>query len=649
MLSVVLFHFDFPFLEGGFVGVDVFFVISGYLITKKLLGEIRETGQIDFGAFYEGRIRRLFPALLATLVATAAAGYFLMPPSGMNELGQSVLASVLGVANIFFWLQTGYFDTASLDKPLLHMWSLGVEEQFYILWPVVLLLLATRSMNGQRIAFAGIFVASLLACAFVMRGFPGMPFLTDPLAEGPSISFYLTPFRGFEFIAGAALCLLPAVRHRWAGEASTALGLALIAWAVLSFDHTTPFPAFNALIPAIGSALVIYGGQNSRVGMMLRVRPMVWIGLISYSLYLVHWPLVTFYRLENGALDRWDKIALLAISFAAATLMHRFIERPFRTRGSRFHLRRQHLFGGLGVGVALSLAFTVTSVGGMVWRVPGMENAMSSVSAYGGEDCPFPGCEAGTGAVPILVAGDSFARQLYTGLTAEFPEQRFVFRDQRTCATWSLRWSRWDGDTDPRTCLPERQIVLDHLAQGLPVILANHWGISSFFDANQLALTGRLDRMDIQDDEAFSFAASEVAQIMAETEAPILVIANPPDTTSIGDLQKCMFKSLSGACSTLPIEAVNRRRGFAQAASAMGLEVIDPFDALCNQTSCATYDGQGLFYSDEYHLSRLGSERFIAGLRPEFEAFFQSIQAAPNTAGLLHEDGDDALIHQAAD
>jgi peptidoglycan/LPS O-acetylase OafA/YrhL len=627
VLAVVLYHFDVRRISGGYVGVDVFFVISGFLITGNLLREIQDYGRVDFGAFYERRIRRLFPALFVTVAATAIGGMWVLSPSVLRDLGQSAPASIFGVANIYFWLQSGYFDSASLQKPLLHMWSLGVEEQFYLFWPATLLLLSGLGPPRRGAAVAVFFVVSLVLCVYVMRGFSGMPFMTDPLAEGSSIAFYLTPFRVFEFIAGAAVCLFPQPTARWLSETVAGVGLVMIGWAIVAFNHDTAFPSYNALVPSSGAAMVIFGGRNSLAGGLLRLKPIVWIGLISYSVYLVHWPLVTFYRFGRAeALSSIDKVLLSVVTIVIATLMYAFVERPFRSKASRFYLSRRKLFSGAALGVTLSVAFAAATAGGMIWRFPELANVMAPSSGYGGDDCPFPGCDVGSEGTPILVIGDSFGRQLYAGLVAEFPRQRFMFRDQRTCATWSTQWMRHDPGTDPATCLPERRILFDHLGSGLPVILANHWGWSDLIDAEKLA-TGVVVEEKIDATAATRFAANEVRKMANQFDAPILIVANPPDVTPLGDLERCVFSSPSGVCVTVPLSEIEGRRQFAEEAAALGLDVIDPYDALCDLISCRNYDERGLYFSDPYHLSRLGSQIVVKELHDEFAVFVAAANA----------------------
>jgi peptidoglycan/LPS O-acetylase OafA/YrhL len=261
VLPVVLFHAGFELFGGGFVGVDVFFVISGFLITGLIRNECAR-GTFSFRVFYLRRARRLLPALLATLMLSLAAGYWMLPPSDMRALGQSAFAALLSLSNMLFWLQSGYFDNASHLKPLLHTWSLSVEEQFYLVWPLALVLglrLGSRAWLPGLIA-AGV-IGSLLGCEIA-------------LSVDPSAAFFFLPFRAFELGLGALLAFLPPLvshRNAWR-EACTATGLGMIFLAVFLYSESTRFPGFSALLPCVGAALVLVGGEAQYVGALLRNR-----------------------------------------------------------------------------------------------------------------------------------------------------------------------------------------------------------------------------------------------------------------------------------------------------------------------------------------------------------------------------------------
>lgn len=615
VLAVVFYHVGFADFSGGFVGVDVFFVISGYLITNILVAEHARTGQIDFVSFYERRVRRIVPALAATCAVTLIVAALLMAPEHLAGTAQSVVASLFGVANILFWTQSGYFDTAADLKPLLHTWSLGVEEQFYLLWPIVLLAcLNTSRAVAPFFLLIPLFVLSLAANYWAAPGFGGWPMLTEPLADGGSIIFFLMPFRVFEFAIGAALVWVNS--SRWSNlthEILLIVGLSFISWSVLTFSSDMLFPAHNALIPCAGAALVILGGRAKFTGLLLRNPLVAGIGLISYSLYLVHWPVIVFVRYATlDPLNALSASGVLALSVLLAICSYKFVEQPFRRPGSKLRLKRRPLFiSCLMTAVVVGLP-AVSASSGWHWRIAASGTLESIYNVYGGEDCVGLSCEHGTQGKPIVVTGDSFSKQLYEGLTRNFPEQRFIFVNHHLCTFFSPDWVRMNSRPDHvADCLAKRERFYELVgANGAEkVIIANNWIRDRYFSV-AAAKEGRTEVIHIQRN------SKELAQfIVQEVEAlkeylgleDILIIANPPSLGPAPDLSACLGRPLSApsACRYTDLVDVQERRHLASEPTS--LPVLDPFDAFCNADHCANYDERGFYYSDNAHLSKLGS------------------------------------------
>jgi peptidoglycan/LPS O-acetylase OafA/YrhL len=360
ILPVVLFHYRAPGFAGGFVGVDVFFVISGYLITALIQAEMAR-GTFSLAHFYERRLRRIFPGLFAMLAVISAAAFVVFFPVDLVRYAQSLFATALFGANFEFWREAGYFDAFANQKPLLHLWSIAVEEQFYLLFPALLILLR-RSAPRLRIPAVGfVFVASFALSAW-------------GTGAAPVATFYLLPARAWELMLGALLALgaVPPIRSRLASEILSAVGLLLIGAAIFTFTPDTPFPGPAALLPCAGAALVIHAAQPERtlVGRALTVQPLVFIGLISYSLYLWHWPVFVFatyvhFREPAGM----ESVALLVLSFALAALSWRLIEQPFRR--SRRRITRRVLFPGaaFAAGLTAASAAFATSTDGLPERL----------------------------------------------------------------------------------------------------------------------------------------------------------------------------------------------------------------------------------------------------------------------------------------
>lgn len=340
VILVLLCHAGFSGFEGGFIGVDIFFVISGYLITRNILHDM-EQGQFSFKDFYIRRARRIFPAMYATLLCTGIAAVFIFPALHIERLGESILYASLGFSNIFFWSEAGYWDISANFKPLLHYWSLAVEEQFYFIWPALLLCLY-RYRNGPEIWIwiTAISLVSVLAAQIM-------------LDVDENAAFYLTPFRVAEFGLGACLLWLNSNQKGYY-IALFLLSLAMILYCVITFSEHTPFPGIMALIPCLAASAIIFMRHESIVVMVLGNRIMVGIGKISYSLYLVHWPVFIFYRYAmNDDVTDAHMVMLIAFCFTLATLMYFYVEQPFRRRSSSKAYSDKIFIGAMAVLILL--------------------------------------------------------------------------------------------------------------------------------------------------------------------------------------------------------------------------------------------------------------------------------------------------------
>jgi peptidoglycan/LPS O-acetylase OafA/YrhL len=346
ILPVMLYHAKLG-CPGGFVGVDVFFVISGYLITSLILDELAG-GTFSLIHFWERRIRRILPMAGVVMAATMVAASFWYLPGDFALIGKSAAAQAVFAGNFFFWKQSGYFAPNWDTKPLLHTWSLAVEEQFYLLFPPLIVLLARFKNNTVIKAMAGLALASL---ALSIAGANSKHFQSQ--------TFYLLPGRAWELLLGA---LLAALRGRIGDggalrEISGWLGIGLIAWPVFYFSEATVFPGLGAFPPCLGTAMVIFSSERklSAAGQVLAMRPLVFIGLISYSLYLWHWPLLSFAAYSSKDLPETAvRMGLLGASFILAMLSWQWIEKPFRQR--QILQERRHIFAFAAVSLMTLLA-----------------------------------------------------------------------------------------------------------------------------------------------------------------------------------------------------------------------------------------------------------------------------------------------------
>ena len=386
VLPVVLYHAGFNGPSGGFIGVDVFFVISGFLITSIVAREITE-GRFSLISFYERRARRILPALTGVILASFAVGWFVLLPIEMKNLGQSAFATAFFLSNVYFTLKLDYFAQAAEFAPLLHTWSLAVEEQFYLFFPPLLMLVFWRRWWRPLWVVTGLSLLSFTAAVVV-------------LPSKPDWVFYLIPFRAWELGAGAMLALvsLRPPQGRMAREVLAVAGLFAILVPVFTLDAATPFPAAAALPPVVGATLLIWigtQGGGSMVSALLSRRALVWTGLISYSLYLWHWPILAFLRIVLGTAVLPMPIAITAVaaSIALAWLSYRFVERPFRVHTSRgFGRRSIFAVSALSLATVITAGWILHVSDGFPARLPA---AVSAIAAFAEDTSEGPPADAG--------------------------------------------------------------------------------------------------------------------------------------------------------------------------------------------------------------------------------------------------------------
>jgi peptidoglycan/LPS O-acetylase OafA/YrhL len=431
VLTVVAFHFDLRTIApGGFVGVDVFFVISGFLITRIIYGDI-SSGKYDIIDFYDRRMRRIFPALFLIFICCIAATYFLKLHSLAALTAKSLTASAFFVSNLFFYETYGYFDEAAELNPLLHTWSLSVEEQFYVLFPIFVFAMRRFTPIVRTASILAIAVGSVICSAWLVK--------TD--VNG---AFYLVQSRAWELMVGSFLAngILRPIADSLAAEIVAVVGLGMIVGSVLLLHDTSAFPGFAAIPACVGAASIIYSGSSSRtlVSQALGLWPVRFVGLISYSLYLWHWPVIVIYRYFREP-SRVEKLGLVVCCIFLAALTWQFIEKPFR--------RKPHLLGSkttLCVGGLLMIALsTVAMIGATVpfgssrrdilvdfmnrdWAPLMREGTCFLTTKH--DDLHFfdvSRClNVRVGVPNVLILGDSHAADLWPGLNATFPNVNFL-------------------------------------------------------------------------------------------------------------------------------------------------------------------------------------------------------------------------------
>ena len=368
VLPVILFHAGIRSFGGGFVGVDVFFVISGYLITSIILSDL-VAGRFSLVMFYERRARRILPALFLVMAVSFGLAWWSLLPSDMRDFSESLAAVSVFASNLLFWHESGYFDSLADLKPLLHTWSLGVEEQYYVLFPLFLMLTWRYGKRG----IVGLILA-IAAFSLVLAQWGAY--------HRPEAAFFLLPTRAWELALGALIAFYLAQPQRThprhaLNEVASAVGVLLIAYAVFAYDSATPFPGLYALVPTVGAALIIvFTTPTTLVGRALCSRLLVGIGLVSFSAYLWHQPLFAFAR--QTSIDEPGPslfIALSALAIGLSYLSWRFVEQPFRQRGV---VGRDRVFQFAVVGSAAFIVIGAAGAlsGGFAYRFTPVERAL---------------------------------------------------------------------------------------------------------------------------------------------------------------------------------------------------------------------------------------------------------------------------------
>lgn len=636
VLLVLLFHAGLGF-PGGYIGVDVFFVISGFLITGLILGE-QQRGTFTLRGFWGRRIRRIIPAATVVAAASLVAGLLLMLPTDLEELAQSVAAQQVMLSNVFFWRHTDYFDGPAEVKPLLHTWSLAVEEQFYLGFPFLLVLCRKFLKRHTALVLAALAVASLALGEWMVR-------------RHPSAAFYLLPTRMWELLTGALLVFAPRPsgwRRSWR-EAGAWLGMAAILLAGMLFHAETPVPGAAALLPCLGTALVIFANsaELTSVGRFLAQRPVVFIGLVSYSLYLWHWPILANLRYWYGPdLAVRVSVSALLASLGLASLSWKAVEMPFR-RGLQ-----QARFRTLASG-ALCSAAVLMGVSGLIVRGEGLpERFPESVRRlaapieaprrYGStheqvlaDQLPQLG-RARTADEPcdFLVWGDSHAMTLGDLLDVLAKEHGLcgvmAARPNTAPVLGVWRPARNDG------AAAWNEAVLEYIREHR---VANVILISRWEENVELRPNGRGDAL-ITDDPSTAVSAETAREALARgldrtvaaleaAGARVWIVKQvplQPDAPQRAVVRAALFGG--GLPVGVSLEEHQQRQKSANAIieavsrGGRGVNVLDPA-AHCFDPSgrSRVASDEGVFYRDEDHLSPLGAECL---LRPMFDPVFDA-------------------------
>lgn len=616
VLSVIFFHADFPWATGGFSGVDVFFVISGYLITGILRRDL-DAGSFSFSRFYERRARRILPALLLIMATTLGACTLLMLPADLPPVGRSAVAVLLFAGNIMFWrgvdfgdlTLVNYFGRRIHEQPLVHTWSLGVEEQYYLLFPLSLYLVWRLNRKLLLPALIAGLIASLALSVWL-----------TPIS--PGVAFYLLPARGWELLAGGLVSSIGSPNHsaraRWP-EAVAMLGLLLVVIATLVFDSSTPFPGYAALVPVTGAAVLLRYAPGTRVSGFLSWRPLVWVGLISYSAYLWHQPLFALARYVSldGSLDASVAVVLIAATLVLATLSWRYVETPFRN--SRAVPVRRLIWSISIATAAIAVPASMAAFGSDPGRrTPIATNIVTQSLLAMFSDCTVTsnfhtlgvGCltEPSSHDTPsFLVVGDSHADSLFPAFSrisrATGLQGRLL--DLSAC---SPLLEVTEVPTSTPACLLMRQRALQMVADEHlhAVFLVSRF---SFAYGSPATFTARLARTI----DAYSRLGAVVHLVAQAPEQPYFLRR--------AYLRAVLAQRFLGIDASPAIGAMtvsrsqhDQQQAFVRAAFSRYRDdprtrVIDFTDVLCNAEWCAPGTASESYYNDDQHLTAAGAMR----------------------------------------
>jgi peptidoglycan/LPS O-acetylase OafA/YrhL len=610
VLPVIFYHAGFGLFSGGFVGVDVFFVISGFLITSIIQPQV-QAGRFSLLTFYQRRIWRILPALFLILFFCSIGAYFLMPPQSLEIFAKNLIATVVFSSNFFFKAHTGYFDAPAETYPLLHTWSLAIEEQFYIFYPLLLAAVARKNRSLKKILLP-LALLSFGACLWMT-------------SASVSSAFYLLPFRAWELLFGGLLALgvLPPPRSWKWKEAVAVSGIVLIALGVFGVSKQDAFPGWRALLPCLGAALVIYAGQarefNSRFGVerWLGSRPLVFVGLISYSLYLWHWPALVFARMfKLGTLSLPGTVWTLAGVTVASVLSWKFVESPFREFNRR-PPKKALIFALTGMLTFFAVGQLALFKRGWPERLPKAAQRIQTESENfnprrkecHGDPIPPPAelkdhCVYGAAVEPAYaVWGDSFA--------AEIAWQMGRWMIAKNKAVLHVSYS-----SCPPAALPFLELPPNCLE-------ANRRALKELRERREVEIVFLVARYDAYATNWLEGLEEVVRELHTAGKKAVIIYPVPEAHEPVpAQLARALWRDQSFE-KTYPsraeFEAKNREiiARLDQIRRDTGAEALAPAAILCGEVLCQTQaDGHALYF-DKTHLSLYGVEF----LRPLFEKF----------------------------
>ena len=629
VLSVVFFHTGVELLSGGFVGVDIFFVISGYLITSIIIREI-EANKFSVAKFYERRFRRILPVLTFVTITSLVVGAFLLRADDFKDLGKTALATTIFSSNIVFWQQSGYFDGPSALKPLLHTWSLAVEEQFYIFFPLLLMLIANRGSKKYLRWLILLVIISFIICQQSMK-------------LDPSAAFFLFPTRAWELLIGSLLALnfLPTLTDNRLRHLLSIIGFLMMMLSIFLIDEKTAFPGVSAAIPTLGAALYIYSGTGGKglANRILSIRPFVFVGLISYSLYMWHWPIIVYTKLFMiRELTVIEIGIMLSSTFIISIFSWRFIEQTFRNNS--LLKNRKMVFTSSSV-----ISVIILSAGLLIIVTKGFPERYDFISLKDATNTDhewkkWGKCQNVTKKIQnnqelciigkndkqpsFIFWGDSHAKALAPSVNLSAINHDLSGRIATLAACPPLLSIERANSLE---CDKFNKMVLQYIVDNpelITVILAARWTLAANGKRYKNEEGAPVKLIDLQSSNSsgmtnkvlFGIGLRRTINALQKINRQVILVSQIPeigyDVPSVMFIAKSTNRNVESIISPTVNDYLIRNETVISTFSALKAKrdiiLVDPYKLLCRKASCKVFSDNILLYRDNNHLSTYGAK-----------------------------------------
>ena len=640
VLSVVLFHAFPDWVQGGFIGVDIFFVISGYLISSIIYKGL-DDGSFSFGDFYIRRIKRIFPALIVVLISCLIFGWFFLYPEEYKVLGREIVGSVTFTNNFKFLKESGYFDNTSLTKPLLHLWSLSIEEQFYLVFPLFLWL----TFKNKKLLLVSLIL--IIGISFTLG--------LQKLEINKNAAYYLTHLRIWELLMGAVLVIprKQIISHpKWLGDISSCVGIILIAIGVFFLKETDIFPGWNALLfPCLGSLLVINSKPSSIANKILSQKAFVSVGLLSYPIYLWHWPILVFARIIHGEdLNLFLRCAIVLISILLAYATYLFIEKPIRFKNKTkvialYLLLILFLIGGFGYLLKVRNGLSNRDL----MQKTASHNLHYHEFNYYPASLNYPKCNQTDlingdialsyclinkkGEVDAIIIGDSHAEDKFYGIDQNDKQHHWMLAGHLSCPPLY----EVNVESDVKDCHLKSEKIINWTAKQkyIKTVFLSFYGnyfLTKSYAADQIKNNFGLEKIkitstiDSEDDRTKLFyrGLEKTVDILTKSNKKIIIAIDMPELPFFPI--DCFRHPEQSICEIPLNEAKGRQKEYRIILKKLkekykNLEIFDPLNIACNGSTCSFYKNESIIYRDSHHLTLKGSDQY----GKDFNSFLKRI------------------------